>query len=131
SRGRTIGFDVTTTFTGSAKELMVLQMKSLSKKTDFPSAPVDERLLTSKRFAGRALATTPCYATMTHVLVPNPNVPLLSEISKLNLHQYLQPPGNGTAGPVCAQTLSMSQLLRWKWVKSIATGIRNSRLRVS
>jgi hypothetical protein len=44
------------TFTGSAKELMVLQMKSLSKKTTFPSEPVDERLLTSNRFAGSALA---------------------------------------------------------------------------
>ena len=36
--------------------------------------------------------------------------------------------GNGTTGPVSAQTLSMSQLLRWKWksVKPIATGIPNS-----
>jgi hypothetical protein len=36
--------------------------------------------------------------------------------------------GNGTIGPVSAQTSSMSQLLRWKWksVKPIATGILNS-----
>jgi hypothetical protein len=36
--------------------------------------------------------------------------------------------GNGTTGPVSAQTLSMSQLPRWKWksVKPIATGIPNS-----
>ena len=39
--------------------------------------------------------------------------------------------GNGTTGPVSAQTLSMSQLLRWKWksVKPIATGIRICRVR--
>src|SRR5438128_12583402 len=36
-----------------------------------------------------------------------------------------------TTGPVSAQTLSMSQLLRWKWksVKPIATGIRICRVR--
>src|SRR5262249_55915600 len=36
--------------------------------------------------------------------------------------------GNGTTGPGSAQTLSMSQLLRWKWksVKPLATGIPNS-----
>jgi hypothetical protein len=38
--------------------------------------------------------------------------------------------GNGTPGPVSAQTLSMSQLLRWKWnsEKSFATGTHNSEL---
>ena len=41
--------------------------------------------------------------------------------------------GNGTAGPVSAQTSSMSQLQRWRWSseKSIATGTRNSEFRSS
>ena len=36
----------------------------------------------------------------------------------------------GTTGPISAQILSMSQLLRWKWKseKSIATGTHNSEL---
>jgi hypothetical protein len=36
--------------------------------------------------------------------------------------------GSGTTGRVSAQTLSMSQLLGWKWnsEKSIATGTHNS-----
>jgi integrase len=38
--------------------------------------------------------------------------------------------GSGTTGPASAPTLSMSQLLRWKWKseKPIATDIRNSEL---
>ena len=41
-------------------------------------------------------ATTPCYATMTHVLVPNPNVP--GAFNDLQITVFTFKP-NGTAAP--------------------------------
>jgi hypothetical protein len=49
-------FGVTSRLTGAAKELTMLQMKSVSRNVRRPVASVDALLLTSRKLAGSALA---------------------------------------------------------------------------
>ena len=61
-------FGVTSRVTGAAKELAVLQMKSVSRNVRRPVASVDALLLTSRKLAGSVLAGVQLFLGMMMLL---------------------------------------------------------------